>query len=103
MAAFLSAGSRSQASLNFSLARKSWMFMSDPPVLVNLCLPVYTPSRDCGAGNLARSRLSGGPSFPYSARNVIEGSTLAARHAGTQQAAAETAVNNAITPRYVAG
>ena len=35
----------------------------------------------------------------YSARNVIEGSTCAARHAGIQQAMAETATSNAITPR----
>jgi hypothetical protein len=30
---------------------------------------------------------------------VIEGSTCAARHAGIQQAAAETASSKAITPR----
>jgi hypothetical protein len=35
----------------------------------------------------------------YSALNVIEGSTLAARQAGTQQAIAETATSSAMTAR----
>jgi hypothetical protein len=34
----------------------------------------------------------------YSAFNVIAGSTLAARHAGTQQAIADTPRSNAVTP-----
>jgi hypothetical protein len=35
----------------------------------------------------------------YSARNVMEGSTRAARQAGTPQAMADTAAAKAITPR----
>src|SRR5215210_3694516 len=46
--------------------------------------------------------LRGGPPG-YSARNVIDGSTRAARHAGTQQATAETPSSSMVTPRYVTG
>src|ERR1700716_2180374 len=40
---------------------------------------------------------------PYSARSVIAGSTRAARHAGTEQAIADTAASSPTTPTYVVG
>jgi hypothetical protein len=40
-----------------------------------------------------------GPGGDYSARRVIAGSIRAARHAGTQQAPADTPSSSAITPR----
>ena len=48
---------------------------------------------------VAASKPSTRESSGYSALNVIEGSTLAARQAGIQQAIAETATSSAMTAR----
>ena len=43
------------------------------------------------------------PTHPYSALSVLDGSTRAAHHGGTQQAITDTPTSNAITLRYVFG
>jgi hypothetical protein len=54
-------------------------------------------ARNHGRGG--RRRSAGGPHAGYSARNVIAGSTCAARHAGAQHAITDTPPSSAITPR----
>jgi hypothetical protein len=62
---------------------------------------VTTSARAHVAQSPARSGVasprSGGVVTSYSALNVTAGSTRAARHAGTQEAAADTPISSAIT------